>query len=186
MRAGITSRSTTKGEKVFNAANNQLSGRVGLCACLLMILTLVAPSTSSWAAEGEGSEHISKFLEIPLEVGSIPDKLRFPLHEQNNIQYFSAGLGKEERSLSYPPYPLKLIFVKGERAFLASVAIDVLQSDGTALISIPGEAVQGPWLFLNLPAGKYVVKATDSGGTTIEKSINLAGKKTTTVHFRWR
>jgi len=185
-RTAITSASTTEGQRDVGRAKRGLLVILRFGACLLMILTWVASSTSSWAAEGEGSEHISKFLEIPLEVGSIPDKLRFPLHEQNNIQYFSAGLGKEERSLSYPPYPLKLIFVKGERAFLASVAIDVLQSDGTALISIPGEAVQGPWLFLNLPAGKYVVKATDSGGTTIEKSINLAGKKTTTVHFRWR
>jgi hypothetical protein len=78
-----------------------------------------------------------------------------------------------------------LIFVKGQRAFLANVTIEVLHHDRTNLISIPGEEVQGPWLFLNLPAGKYVVQAIDSGGTTIEKIINLAAKTTTTVHFRW-
>lgn len=152
---------------------------------MLMILPGVTFSTSSWAAGNETSEHLSKFLEIPLEGGGIPQKINFPLYEQKNIQYFSAGLGKEERSLSYPPYPLKLIFVKGQRAFLANVAIEVLHPDRTNLISIPSEEVQGPWLFLNLPAGKYVVQATDSSGTTIEKIIGLAAKKTTTVHFRW-
>lgn len=186
MRAGITSRLATDREIGLKAEKKQLSVRLRLGACLLMILTLVAPSTSSRAATGEGSAPLSKFLEIPLEGQSIPDKLRFPLHEQNGVQYFSAGLGKEERSLSYPPYSLKLIFVKGERAFLAGVAVEVINSEQTTLLSIPGEEVQGPWLFLNLAPGKYVVKATDSSGTTIEKSITLSGEKTTPVHFRWQ
>jgi len=184
-RTAITSASIAEGNKGLKPAKGVLFARLGVGACLLMILSFVALSTPSWAAADEASGHLSKFLEIPLKGGSIPNKLRFPLHEQNNIQYFSAGLGKEERSLSYPPYPLKLIFVKGERAYLATVAIEVLHHDRTALIAIPAEEVQGPWLFLNLPAGQYVVKATDSSGTTIEKSLKLVGDKTTTVHFRW-
>ncbi len=186
MRAGITSRLTTDGENDLKPIKKQLSARLRLSACLLMILTLLAASTSSWAATSEGSASLSKFLEIPLEGKGIPDKLRFPLHEQNAVQYFSAGLGKEERSLSYPAYSLKLIFVKGERAFLAGVAVEVINSEQTTLVSIPGEEVQGPWLFLNLAPGKYVVKATDSTGITIEKNITLSGEKTTPVHFRWQ
>ncbi len=186
MRGGITSRLATDREIGLKAVKKQLSVRLRLGASLLMILTLVASSTSSWADTGEGLAPLSKFLEIPLEGKSIPGKLRFPLYEQNAVQYFSAGLGKEERSLSYPPYSLKLIFVKGERAFLAGVAVEVINSEQTTLVSIPGEEVQGPWLFLNLAPGKYVVKATDSSGTTIEKSITLSGEKTTPVHFRWQ
>ncbi len=186
MRAEIASRSTTNKGKGLKAENKELSVMLGLGTCLLIILTLVAPSTSSRADTGEGSAPLSKFLEIPLEGKSIPDKLRFPLYEQNAVQYFSAGLGKEERSLAYPPYSLKLIFVKGERAFLAGVAVEVINSEQTTLVSIPGEEVQGPWLFLNLPPGKYVIKATDSSGTTIEKSISLSGGKTSPVHFRWQ
>lgn len=185
-RTTITSALTTEGHKDVRRAKRRLLVILTFGVCLMTILPWGVSSTSSWAAAGEGSEHLSKLLEIPLEGGSIPNKLSFPLYEQNAVQYFSAGLGKEERSLSYPPYSLKLIFVKGERAFLASVAVEVSLSDQTSLVSIPGEEVQGPWLFLNLAPGKYVVKATDSSGTTIEKSINLSGKKTTTVHFRWR
>lgn len=163
-------------------------GRLLAILCVgasILILALVPLPSSSWAASGEASEHLAKYLDIPLKGGTIPQKLHVPVYEQNAIQYFSGGLGKEERSLSYPPYPLKLIFVKGERAFLAGVAIEVFHPDQKSLISIPGEEVQGPWLFLNLPAGKYVVKATDSNGTTLEKSIDLTAKATTTVHFRW-
>jgi hypothetical protein len=181
----ITSWATAGGHKGLGQAYGRWLIILGLVSGMFMSLCLMTFSTPSWAESGETSEHFSKFMEISLSDETIPQTLSFPLYEQKNIQYFSAGLGKEERSLSYPPYSLKLIFVKGQRAFLANVAIAVLQHDRTTLISIPGEEVQGPWLFLNLPAGKYVIQATDSGGTTLEKSINLAAKTTTTVHFRW-
>jgi hypothetical protein len=116
---------------------------------------------------------------------SIPKTLTFPLYEQESIQYFSAGLGKEERSLSYPPFPLKLIFVKGERAFLARVSVHIAKEDGTQVIRIPGEEVEGPWLFINIPAGTYVISGTDSDDTTINKTITVRTDKSTVVHFRW-
>jgi hypothetical protein len=151
---------------------------------LILLCAIFAPSL--WASAGETSEHFSKSLEIPLEGDSLPHTLTFPLYEQNNVRYFSAGLGKEERSLSYPPYPLKLIFVKGERAYLTNVAVEILHPDRTKLLSIPEEEVQGPWLFLNLPAGKYIINATDSSGISQEKTVNLTAKGTTNVYFRWQ
>lgn len=181
----ITRESIKEGQTRSGRAKNVFPFILSVGAGIVMILSWISYPTSSWAAAGETSDHLSKVLEIPLEGESIPKKLSFPLYEQNNIQYFSAGLGKEERSLSYPPYALKLIFVKGERAFLTSVDIEVLQHDRTNLISIPGEEVQGPWVFINLPAGKYVLKATDSSGITLEKVINLSEKRPSTVHFRW-
>ena len=138
-----------------------------------------------WVTTVEASSHQVKLLEIPLPTDSIPKTLTFPLYEQESIQYFSAGLGKEERSLSYPPFPLKLIFVKGERAFLARVSVHIAKEDGTQVIRIPGEEVEGPWLFINIPAGTYVISGTDSDGTTINKTITVRTDKSTVVHFRW-
>lgn len=138
-----------------------------------------------WVTTVEASSHQVKLLEIPLPTGSIPNTLTFPMYEQESIQYFSAGLGKEERSLIYPPFPLKLIFVKGERAFLASVSVHITKEDGTQLLKIPGEEVEGPWLFINLPVGTYVISGTDSAGTTIKKTITVQTTKSTVVHFRW-
>jgi hypothetical protein len=181
----MTNGSTTELQHGLGQANGRWLVSLILGAGLFITLSLVANTPSSWAGTGEASEHFSKYLEIPLEGDSIPQKLTFPLYQQNNIQYFSAGLGKEERSLSYPPYPLKLIFVKGKRAFLADVAIEVLGEDRNPLLSIPREEVQGPWLFLNLPDGKYVVQATDSGGTTLEKIVHITPNKMTRVHFLW-
>lgn len=56
-------------------------------------------------------------LEIPVPSESISKTLTVPVYEQASIQYFSAGLSKEERSLTYPSFSLKLIFVQGERAY---------------------------------------------------------------------
>ena len=138
-----------------------------------------------WVTTVEASSHQVKLLEIPLPTGSIPNILTFPLYEQESIQYFSAGLGKEERSLTYPPFPLKLIFVQGERAFLARVSVHIAKKDGTQLLRIPEEEVEGPWLFINIPTGTYVVSGTDSDGTNIKKTITVETPKPTVVHFRW-
>ena len=140
---------------------------------------------SSWATTKETSPHQIKILEIPIHTESVPKTLRFPLYEQEGIQYFSAGLGKEERRLTYPPFPLKLIFVQGERAFLASVSIHLAKEDGTTLLKIPGKEVEGPWLFINIPTGTYIVSGMDSHGTTVEKTISVQTDKPIVVHFRW-
>ena len=138
-----------------------------------------------WVTTVEASSQQVKLLEIPLPEGSIPKTLTFPLYEQESIQYFSAGLGKEERSLPYPPFPLKLIFVQGERAYLAGVTIHLTNEDETLSIEIPGEEVEGPWLFINIPTGTYVISGTNSDGTTVKKTITVQPGKSTVVHFRW-
>lgn len=131
------------------------------------------------------SAHQTSTLEIPLQGDTIPKTMAFPLYEQEGIRYFSAGIGKEERSLSYPPYSLKLIFVQGDRAFLAGVSLEIHKQDGGATISIPSEEVQGPWLFIDAPKGNYSIKATSSTGKSVERMVKISEKPTSVVHFRW-
>ena len=141
--------------------------------------------SSFWVTPIEASSHHVRVLEIPASEGSIPTTLTFPLYEQEGIQYFSAGLGKEERRLNYPPFSLKLIFVQGERAYLARVTVNILKKDGTPLLMIPGGEVDGPWLFINIPTGRYMISGTDSTGTTIQKTITVASDGQTVIHFRF-
>ncbi len=131
------------------------------------------------------SPHQTSTLEIPLQGDMIPQTMTFPLYEQEGIRYFSAGVGKEERGLSYPPYSLKLILVQGERAFLAGVSLEIHKDEGNTVISIPAEEVQGPWLFINAPKGKYLIKATSSTGKTLERKVEITGNATSVIHFRW-
>jgi hypothetical protein len=160
-------------------------GNFFLTFSIIISFSISALINIFWVTSVDASSHQVKLLEIPLPTGSIPKTLTFPLYEQDSIQYFSAGLGKEERSLTYPPFPLKLIFVQGERAYLAGVSIHLANEDGTLRLEIPGEEVEGPWLFINVPAGTYVVSGTDSDGTTIKKTITTEPTTSTVVHFRW-
>lgn len=158
-------------------------------SCLMVVFQISVLSGAlgnpSLATAQETSLHQIKTLEIPLHKGNIPKVLTFPLYEQESIQYFSAGLGKEERSLTYPSFPLKLVFVQGERAFLASVSVHITKEDGTTLLRIPGEEVEGPWLFVNIPKGTYNVSGSDLHGTIVEKTISIQTGKPIVVHFRW-
>lgn len=138
-----------------------------------------------WVSSVQASSHHTKLLEIPLPKGNIPKTLTFPVYSKESIEYFSAGLGKEERRLSYPPFALKLIFVQGERAYLARVTVNILKKDGTPLLMIPGGEVDGPWLFINIPTGRYMISGTDSTGTTIQKTITVASDGQTVIHFRF-
>lgn len=131
------------------------------------------------------SPHQTSTLEIPLQGDTIPQTMAFPLYEQEGIRYFSAGVGKEERSLSYPPYSLKLIFVEGDRAFLTGVSLEIQKEDASTTISIPADEVQGPWMFIDAPKGNYSIKATSSSGKTIERMVKITGHASTVVHFRW-
>jgi len=167
----------------YGNTQRKIAGRL-LTFSILLNLLFGPMLNIFWDTQVEASSHQVKVLELSLPSGSIPQTLTFPLYEQGSIQYFSAGLGKEERSLAYPPFPLKFIFVQGERAFLAGVAIRVSQ-DGTPLLNIPGEEVEGPWLFMNIPTGTYEVSGTDSTGTTIKKTITVQPDKSTVVHFRF-
>ena len=159
----------------------------GFCLTIFFQISIFSGAlvNPSWATTNETSSHQIKILEIPIQTGSIPRTLTFPLYEQGAIQYFSAGLGKEERRLTYPPFPLKLIFVQGERAFLAGVSVHLAKEDGTTILKIPGKEVEGPWLFINMPTGTYIVSGIDSNGTTIEKIISVQTDKPIVVHFRW-
>ncbi|MDR4495662.1 MAG: hypothetical protein AB7P17_10775 [Nitrospirales bacterium] len=132
------------------------------------------------------SPHQTSTLEIPLQGDTIPQTMTFPLYEQQGIRYFSAGIGKEERSLSYPPYALKLIFVQGDRAFLTGVSLEIHKEDGNTTISIPAEEVQGPWVFIDAPKGNYLIKATSSTGKTVERMAKITEKSTSVIHFRWK
>ena len=158
---------------------------------LLLAVSILGSFVSSallntfWVTTVEASSHQVKLLEIPLLTGSIPKTLTFPLYEQESVQYFSAGLGKEERSLNYPAFPLKLIFIQGEPVYLAGVSVLLADEAGTRQLKIPGKEVEGPWLFINIPTGTYMVSRTDSNGTTIKKTITVQTDKSTVVYFRF-
>ncbi len=108
-----------------------------------------------------------------------------PIYRSADIRYFSAGVGLEERDAEYPPFPLKLIFVEGEKAFTSHVEVAITDKAGTVRVNIPAEHVKGPWLFVDLPAGAYDITATKNGQTQTKASVAVRQGMVRIIHLRW-
>ena len=140
-------------------------------------------------ANNDASSNIS-VVESVLEVVSPSLRgngtLRIPFYEVGSVQYFSTGVGIEERQATYPVFPLKLIFVEGERAYLTEVAISIMNSQGTTVIAIPEEHVTGSWLFVKAPPGIYSITATHQKDTAIERKVKIHEQSSSAIYFRWQ
>lgn len=139
-------------------------------------------------AEGGGVARIGEsgeFLELSHQVEgrTVIDKL--PLRRAGGIRYFSAGVGLEERTAEYPPFPLKVVFTAGGKPFLAGVSVTIQSAKGGTVLTIPREQVDGPWLFVDLSPGDYDVTATYGDHTQRLKGIKVDAGKQKTFYLRW-
>lgn len=140
-------------------------------------------------AEGGSVARIGEsgdFLEMEYQVNGQRSKDSLPLYRAEGCRYFSAGVGIDERSAEYPPFPLKLVFTAGGKPFLAGVAVTIQSAKGGPSINIPRDHVSGPWLFVELPSGTYHLTAVYAGQTQGLKGVTVETGKMKTVHLRWR
>jgi len=124
-------------------------------------------------------------LRVPYTGVTPNGSLTFPLFNGEGFAYFSAGVGLEERKLTYPLYAVKLILVQDGGAFLSNVAMTIHQLDGPVTFDIPPAHVEGPWVFLNIPAGTYLIKAMNSQQQLLEKQIDVVDNRRTVIYLRW-
>lgn len=109
-----------------------------------------------------------------------------PIHQAGPIRYFSAGVGLEEREATYPPFPLKLIFVAGPKAYASLVSVTIKDAKGAVRLEIPAEQVAGPWLFVDLPVGTYEISATRGGQTQSKQHVEIVAGRTKSLYLRWK
>ena len=135
------------------------------------------------AEEGLGKDSLE--LQISADSGT-PIRETIPIHRVGSIRYFSAGVGLEERSAKYPPFPLKLVFVAGPKAYLSQISVMIMDREGKVHLQIPPAQVTGPWLFLDLPPGNYDISAEGPGKASIKEHVTLSAKETKTIYLRWK
>lgn len=127
-----------------------------------------------------------EFLEmIDRDTGQIVNDA-LPLYRAGNIRYFSAGVGVEERRAEYPPFSLKVVFTAGGKPYLTGVDVTVHSEKGKGTITISHEQIEGPWLFIDLPSGRYDISAMYGGQKRELKGIEVVEGRQTTVHLRWK
>ena len=139
-----------------------------------------AATTAQITQAGDGIE-----LEYVGEDG-MPAKEILPLHKVDSARYFSTGIGLEERTAQYPPFPLKLVFVAGAKAYVTQVAVTIKDTKTEMLVRIPSEQVTGPWLFVDLPAGTYDITAIRGDRAAVTQRVETLPGRTKVAYFRWQ
>lgn len=139
-----------------------------------------AASTAKLTPSGEGIE-----LEFTEEDGTVSQET-LTLYKAGAIRYFSAGMGLEERAAQYPPFPLKLIFVAGAKAYVSKVSVTITDAKGAVQLQVPGEQVTGPWLYVDLPAGTYNVIASREGQGQVKGQVSVEKGGAKTLYLRWK
>lgn len=154
---------------------------VFIVACtVVMGIAAVRAEAGAIATIGASGDAVE--LRHQVEGQTIVDRL--PLYRSGEVRYFSAGVGLEERQAEYPPFSLKIVFTAGGKPFLAGVSVELKPARGAAVTVAP-EQVQGPWLFVDLPAGVYSVTASYAGQTQTLKHVKVEAGRQATIYMRW-
>ncbi len=151
-------------------------------AMLLSMLVGVASAEEGMVAQvGQSGE----FLDFVQQESSRVLRDYIPLHQKGGVSYFAAGVGLEERAAQYPLFSLKVVLTAGGKPFFAGVDVVIQAKEEGMVITIPGEQVKGPWLFVDLPTGSYDISASQGDLKQELKSIKVAAGKQKTVYLRW-
>jgi hypothetical protein len=86
--------------------------------------------------------------------------LTFAQAAQNDYVVWSGGVGAEERDAA-PANGTRLVFIDSSGDFLSNVVVTVREPGGREIVNTTST---GPWLVLNLPQGRYIVRAERSPG----------------------
>jgi hypothetical protein len=104
-----------------------------------------------------------------------------------DITYVSGGIGESEAEMMRgvaKDYPLEMVFVqklKQQEEFLANVKVKIQDIRKSGLLDV---ATEGPYLFVKLPPGKYLVTAEHNGNVK-QQWVRVGSKKHQKIVFWW-
>jgi hypothetical protein len=91
---------------------------------------------------------------------------------------FSTGIGLDQREQDHPEYSLKLVFFVEGGAYLADIDVEISTTKQEKILNINSP---GPWLFVDLIPGDYVVTATRKNGDQQSSSFSIRDSRQRTV-----
>jgi hypothetical protein len=104
---------------------------------------------------------------------------------QGEVTFVSGGVGGEEQRAMQAmksDYNLSLLFsVQGTGEYLSDVKVTITDTSGNVFLDTVAE---GPKLFANLKAGRYLVTANQEG-RVVRKTATVGGNHTTSLSFTW-
>lgn len=126
-------------------------------------------------------------LTLPINVLAEESMLMPKPEITGNVTYVSGGVGESEAEMMRgvaKDYPLEIVFVqklKQQEEFLANVKVQIQDSHKNTVLDI---TTDGPYLFANLPQGKYLVIAEHNEDTK-RQWVRVNIKKHQKIVFWW-
>jgi len=102
------------------------------------------------------------------------------------VPHVSGGVGLDEREAlmqeaKQEGYNLKVVATATDGAYLAGITVRIADTKDVEVLQA---AMDGPWLYAKLPAGRYTLSA-DDGSKTLKRTVDVPAKGTREVVFRW-
>ena len=110
-----------------------------------------------------------------------------PVQHQGAVAYVSGGIGQDQSQAMKAAsrhYPLNLQFAihrDGKDEFAADAQVEIRDAAGKTVL---GTRADGPFLLVDLPAGRYHVQATTSGHAQ-QKDVEIVTGNTRELTFVW-
>lgn len=101
----------------------------------------------------------------------------------DDIRVLNTGVGVEQRQ-SEADYSTKLVFSEKRGPLLADIHFIITDAQSKKKILEMSSA--GPWVFADLPSGKYNIKATRKNGSMQSAQFNVTGKRQTKIVLSWK
>ncbi|WP_255987439.1 carboxypeptidase-like regulatory domain-containing protein [Chitinolyticbacter albus] len=99
-------------------------------------------------------------------------------------RFVSGGVGDEELGALQAvrsQYNLQLLMTEKSGAYLSGVKVEVRDGKGQTLLDT---TTTGPYLFAQLPDGRYQLVASLDGQTQ-QRAVSVQGNKARSVHLTW-
>lgn len=116
---------------------------------------------------------------------SVPDMDMLPeVQKSGEVQYITGGVGDEERKAMESirkNYNLRVMSSEIGGAYVADSKYVIKDSKGAVIV----DAMAGPMFYANLPAGSYVLDATNEGRSKTQK-FAVGASKPASFHFTWK
>jgi hypothetical protein len=106
--------------------------------------------------------------------------------DNGKVRYISGGIadsGMKAIDAEENNYNLKMLFVsKDKGAYLANVGVTITDSKGGTLLQA---TTKGPVLLAKIPPGKYTVTAKASGGSSLNRMIDVGNDHLSSYVLRY-
>lgn len=165
-------------------------GALAVAAATATAQTMPPPAMTpeSGAAPGYGTRQApaasGQTLPTPQTNWSPPVNGLPAAQEVNGVRYVTGGFGETETNAfrkAIPEYRLGMVFSQASGAFVANVPIRIRGTGNAPSLDV---TAVGPFLLIDLPAGRYRIQAT-YGGRELTRDVTLAGGRGQRVGFAW-